>query len=183
MKLKLIVAVFLPIIILLSSCTTHIDEYQKQAPLLDIQEYFSGKLIAWGMVQDYSARVTRRFCVELEGTWQGNKGLLAEKFYFDDGEISYRNWQLTKLANGAYTGMAEDVVGLATGLQSGFAFQWQYSLLVDIADNTYQFELDDWMYKVDQYRVFNKTTMKKLGVEVAEITLFFDKERENKTCS
>jgi hypothetical protein len=38
------------------------------------------------------------------------------------------------------------------------------------------------MYQLDEYRVMNKTSMSKLGVEVASITLFFDKEPPVKNC-
>jgi hypothetical protein len=38
------------------------------------------------------------------------------------------------------------------------------------------------MYQIDEYRVFNRTKMKKFGVTVAEITLFFDKELPVKSC-
>lgn len=170
------------LILSLSSCTTQLQDYQKTSPELDIERYFSGKVIGWGMVQDYRNNVTRRFCVELDGQWQGGEGLLKEVFYFADGEITYRNWQLKKLPQGKYKGNAEDVVGDAFGQQVGFAFQWQYQLLVPIDDNVVQFTLDDWMYQMDEYRIFNRTNMKKLGVTLAEITLFFDKQLPVKTC-
>tara|TARA_R110000744_G_scaffold159442_1_gene275574 strand:+ start:571 stop:1122 length:552 start_codon:yes stop_codon:yes gene_type:complete len=166
----------------LSSCTSQLEDYQGTSPKLDIQQYFSGKAVAWGMVQDYTDNVTRRFCVELDGEWQGDEGLLKEVFYFADGEVSFRNWQLTKLKQGKYHGSAEDVVGKATGQQVGFAFQWQYNLLVPIDGEEIELSLDDWMYQIDEYRVFNRTKMKKFGVTVAEITLFFDKQLPLKTC-
>ena len=169
-------------ILLLSSCTTQLKDYQTTSPTLDIKQFFSGKLIAWGMVQDYTDNVTRRFCVEIDGQWQGDNGLLKEVFYFADGEVSYRNWQLKKLKQGRYQGSAEDVVGEAFGQQEGFAFQWQYDLLVPIDGETIQFSLDDWMYQVDEYRLFNRTKMAKFGVTLAEITLFFDKAMPVKTC-
>ncbi|MBA6415742.1 DUF3833 domain-containing protein [Colwellia sp. 6M3] len=170
------------LVLALSSCTAQLEDYQTTSPKLDIQEYFNGKSIAWGMVQDYSSKVTRRFCVELDGEWQGNEGILKEVFYFTDGEVSYRNWQLTKLEQGKYRGRAEDVVGEANGQQKGFAFQWQYNLMVPIDGDVIELSLDDWMYQIDEYRVFNRTNMKKLGVTVAEITLFFDKQLPIKNC-
>ena len=166
----------------LTSCTTKLEEYKTTSPTFDIKSYFTGELVAWGMVQDYTDNVTRRFCVELDGQWQGNEGLLKEVFYFADGEISYRNWQLTKLPQGKYKGNAEDVVGQAYGQQVGFAFQWQYNLLVPIDGDEIEFSLDDWMYQIDQYRVFNRTKMKKFGVTLAEITLFFDKNLPTNKC-
>lgn len=167
---------------LLSSCSTDLRDYQKTQPAFDIQQYFTGNVIAWGTVQDYTQKVTRRFCVEIIGTWQGNNGVLAETFYFNDGEVSYRNWQLVKQADGSYQGSAEDVVGMAIGKHQGFAFQFQYQLLLNINDTSYQVSMDDWMYQLDQYRLMNKTVMSKLAIPVAEITLFFDKEFPQKTC-
>jgi hypothetical protein len=175
-------SLLLLMILSLSSCTTQLEDYQETSPSFDIKTYFTGNLIAWGMVQDYTDNVTRRFCVELNGQWQGNEGELKEVFYFADGEVSYRNWQLTKLAQGKYQGSAEDVVGQAFGQQVGFAFQWQYKLLVPIDGDEIQFLLDDWMYQIDDYRVFNRTKMKKFGVMLAEITLFFDKQLPAKKC-
>ncbi|ASP48069.1 DUF3833 domain-containing protein [Cognaticolwellia beringensis] len=182
MKQNLKLAVIFCLAFTLSSCTTPLEDYQATSPQLDIQQYFSGKLIAWGMVQDYSSKVTRRFCVELDGQWQDDEGLLKEVFYFDDGEVTYRNWQLTKLKQGKYLGGAEDVVGNARGQQRGFAFQWQYDLLVPIDDDVIKLSLDDWMYQIDEYRVFNRTKMQKFGVTVAELTIFFDKQLPLRTC-
>jgi len=166
----------------LYSCSTDINQYSEVEQTFDIKDYFTGPVVAWGIVQDYSEKVSRHFCVEIEGSWQGNNGLLAETFYFDDGEISYRNWQLQKLDNGDYMGTAEDVVGTATGQHAGFAFHWQYKLKVPVEDDVYTLELDDWMYLIDENRVFNKTKMKKFGITVADITLFFDKSKPLQTC-
>ncbi len=168
---------------LISSCSTALDDYQAVENPFDIKSYFIGRVVAWGMLQDYANKVTRRFCVEIEGTWQGNNGVLAEKFYFNDGEISYRNWQLSKKMNGSYEGKAEDVIGIAVGNHQGFAFQFQYELSLAVEDETYQVSMDDWMYQLDEFRVMNKTSMSKLGVKVAEVTIFFDKQSQVKKCA
>jgi hypothetical protein len=168
--------------ILMTSCSTRLSDYQGSTPKFNIETYFNGPLTAWGMIQDHTDKVTRRFCVELVGSWQNNSGELKETFYFDDGEVSYRNWQLTRNPENQYTGSAEDVVGVAKGQQNGFAFAWEYVLSVNIEGDNYQFTLDDWMYQIDPYRVFNKTKMKKFGVTVADITLFFDKQLPLRKC-
>lgn len=167
---------------LLLGCSANIEDYQQTKKRFDIKNYFSGDVIAWGMLQDYSNKVNRRFCVEIKGTWQGSKGVLAEKFYFKDSEISYRNWQLTKHDDGTYTGTAEDVIGTAKGVHQSFAFQFSYTLTLKVADDTYQVNMDDWMYQLDQYRVINKTSISKFGVNVAEVTIFFDKQTPVQTC-
>lgn len=178
----MLAAFVIALLSLLLSCSTHINEYKGSSPQFDIKEYFSGNVIGWGMVQDYNQQVTRRFCVELIGTWQGNQGELAETFYFADGEVSYRTWQLTKPSGGQYTGVAEDVIGQASGQQNGFAFNLHYVLDVEIGDSSYQFTMDDWMYQLDSFRVFNRTQMSKFGIPLANITLFFDKQNPNASC-
>ncbi|WP_286267363.1 DUF3833 domain-containing protein [Thalassotalea atypica] len=169
---------------LLAGCTTDITEYKRQveSQSFDIKTYFSGDLIAYGIVQDYTQKVTRRFCVELNGTWDKSKGILAEKFFFQDGEISYRNWNLTKVSEKHYQGTAEDVEGVAKGRLSGFAFQFTYDLLLAVENDTYSVSMDDWMYQIDEYRVINHTTMSKLGITVAKISIFFDKETPHQQC-
>lgn len=168
--------------ILLSGCSSSITDYQPQSQPFDLKTYFTGDVVAWGIIQDHTDKVNRRFCVELNGSWQGNKGLLAEKFYFDDGEISYRDWRLTKQDDGSYLGEAADVVGTAIGKHQGFAFNLQYTLLLPVDDTTYEVSMDDWMYQLDEYRVMNKTAIVKFGVNVANVTLFFDKQLPVKTC-
>lgn len=179
------VGVVLVVAYLSVSCTTAINDYESEPGSFSLESYFDGPVVAWGMIQDYSKKVNRRFCVELDGQWQQSldengtsiiKGRLNEWFYFDDGEVSQRIWNLTKTSRNTYQGSANDVVGDASGRIAGFAFQWQYNLQVNIDGTEYSFFLDDWMYQLDEYRVFNRTSMRKFGFEVAEITLFFDKE-------
>ena len=178
--IKLIVSVVA--VCLLVSCSTGINDYQSTSPKFDLQAYFTGKITARGMLQDYSNKVTRRFCVDIHGSWQGNRGLLKEIFYFDDGEISHRNWHITKMKNGHYSGRADDVVGTAMGSEKGFAFHWNYVLSVPVNGSNYHISMDDWMYRLDEYRLFNKTTMKKFGISVGEVTLFFDKAQPLRNC-
>lgn len=186
-----VLIVFLLVTVSLTSCSTDIGHYQQskyqnsknnsKTPF-DIKTYFDGNFVAWGMVQDYRDKVTRRFCVELSAKWQGNEGTLAEVFYFDDGEVSYRTWQLQQTANGEYSGNAEDVIGTAQGKHAGFAFHWQYQLQVPIGGSSYVFTMDDWMYQLDHHRVINKTAMYKFGIKVADISLFFDKSSPILSC-
>lgn len=171
------------VVLTATSCTTAIEDYDNSPKPFDIKNYFNGPVIAWGVVQNFSDKVTRRFCVEINGSWQGNEGVLAEKFYFNDGEISYRNWRLIKQEDGSYQGTAEDVDGVAIGVHKGIAFQFRYNLLLTVDGDTYNVSMDDWMYQLDDYRVINKTAMSKLGVNVANITLFFDKSIATQQCN
>ena len=166
---------------LLSACSTSLDDYTGSTPEFDLKTYFTGNVTAWGIVQDYSNTLTRRFCVDIIGTWNGNQGQLHETFYYNDGEEQIRIWNLTVAEDGSVTGNAGDVIGEASGGQVGSAFNWRYTLRVPIDGTEYDFAIDDWMFQMDEQRVMNRSYMSKLGVNVADISIFFDKN-ENVSC-
>lgn len=163
------------VLALLASCSTSIDSYRDQTPTFALEQFFNGKLRAYGMVQDYNDKVTRRFSVDLIGRWNGNEGVLEEDFYYADGETQRRVWYLTKLNDGRYSGRADDVIGTALGSVEGFALNWHYTLQVPIDGDIMEFQLDDWMYLVSDNHLLNRATMKKFGLPVAEITLYIEK--------
>jgi len=172
-----------PIVLLLLlnllACSTSINDYQQQQPNMKLFEYFEGKTKAYGMVQDYRGKQIRRFEVNIIGTLLSEKELrLDEDFIYDDGEKQTRVWIISKTADGEYEGRADDVIGVARGKEMGNALQWQYVLRVKTKQGEIDLQLNDWMFRQDDKRVFNVAKMKKLGIELGEITLFFEKVSE-----
>jgi hypothetical protein len=163
--------------ICLTACSSpQISDYKEKTPDLVLEEFFNGNLSAYGMVLDRNGKLSRRFSVVLEAQWNGNKGTINEWFDFDDGEKSTRVWQLTKEDENTYSGTAGDVVGTAKGQTSGSALYWKYDLLIKIDGTEYQVTLDDWMYLIDDNRLFNKTNIIKYGLKVGEIIIYIEKE-------
>lgn len=169
--LTLIFIVFISV-----GCSSDLEDYQTTKPNFDLFEYFQGNSTAWGMVQDYTDRQTRRFEVKIIGTVDGDKLTLVEDFVFDDGEVSQRIWTIERLANGEYQGRAEDIIGVAKGREVGNALQWQYDFELKMEDSNIVVSFDDWLYRQDDKHVFNLTKIKKFGLEVGRITLFFQKQ-------
>ncbi len=83
------------------------DQYADTSPALDLKEFFNGELMAYGMLENRSGVMTRRFTATIDASWEGNQGTLVEEFLFDDGEIQYRTWTLTDLGNNNYQGVAK----------------------------------------------------------------------------
>lgn len=165
------------LVIFLSGCSSpKISDYQGTAPALDLQHFFNGKLVAHGMVLDRSGALTRRFSVDLNASWQGNKGIIDEQFVFDDGEKTRRVWRLTKSAHNSYQGQADDVLGIASGTAQGAVLHWQYDMMINVDGTDYQVSLDDWMYLIDDKRLFNKTDIMKFGLKVGELVLYIEKQ-------
>ena len=161
---------------LLAGCASPAPaDYASQTPVLDLREYFNGKLLAHGIVADRSGRVTQRFTVQLTGTWQGDQGTLDEQFSYADGRREQRVWRLTRGADGRYTGRADDVVGEALGQARGNALNWRYTLRVPVDGRSWEIEFDDWMFLVDPQVMLNRAVMSKFGIRVGEVLLSFQR--------
>jgi Protein of unknown function (DUF3833) len=149
--------------------------YQGQTPVLKLEDYFNGTLDAWGMFQDRSGKVIKRFTVVMRCSWQGDTGTLDEDFTYSDGTKEKRVWTIKKGANGSYTGKAADVVGEAVGSAVGNALNWQYTLALKVDDKIYDVQLNDWLYLIDNRVLLNKASMSKFGFHLGDITLSFTK--------
>jgi len=160
----------------LAGCASqNLSGYAAERPLLDLRTYFNGVLDAYGVFQDRSGQVVRRFTVVMNCSWDGDQGVLDEDFIYSDGEKQKRIWRLTHEGNGRYTGTAEDVVGTAEGQVSGNAFNWTYTLRLPVGDRLIDVQFDDWMYLVDDRAMLNKAVMSKFGIRLGEVTLAFFK--------
>jgi len=162
-------------LVLCSCVAPDVTHYQNLQPRLDLEAYFLGKTDAWGMFQKRSGEVVKRFHVEITGSKKGEQLILDERFVYDDGSKQQRVWTLTRAPDGVWHGTAGDVVGEALGRVSGNALHWEYGLLLPVDDNTWQMHFDDWMYLIDEHVMINRASMSKWGIEVGQVTLFFNK--------
>jgi hypothetical protein len=170
---------FFLLTILLTNCSGNkmkpID-FKDQEPRLIIEDYLSGNVKAWGLLQDRSGKVTRQFSAELNGKWDGKQLILDEKFNWTDGEVQERQWQIIKMDEHNYEGTAGDVVGKARGYSYGPAFKFEYVLLVPVKGKEIKITFDDWIFKQDDRVAINRATMTKFGFKVAELTVMFVKD-------
>lgn len=60
--------------------------------MLDLPTYFSGPVQAWGMFQDRSGEVIKRFHVDIQSRREGDKLILDERFLYSDGTRQRRVW-------------------------------------------------------------------------------------------
>ena len=165
------------LILLLNSCSGMKPvDFKDQKPRLIIEEYLSGNVKAWGILQNRSGKVTRQFSADLNGTWDGKQLILDEKFNWSDGEIQTRKWKIDKIDEHNYEGVAADVVGTAKGYSYGPAFKFEYVLLVPVKGKEIKIKFDDWIFKQDNNVAINRAVMKKFGFKVGELTVMFNKE-------
>ncbi len=160
----------------LAGCSaTNIDQYRAEKPALDLKTYMNGTLDAWGMFQGRSGEVKKRFHVVIDAKWQGDTGVLDERFNWSDGTTSRRVWTLTRQADGSFRGKADDVVGEAIGEVAGNALRWRYVLKLPVDGKVYHVDFDDWMFLMDDKVMLNRSYMSKWGFKLGEVTLTFVK--------
>jgi hypothetical protein len=155
--------------------SANIDMYRDESPSFNPFQYFKGNTKAWGIVQDRSGRVVRRFTVDIKGDSSEHKLTLDETFDYSDGTIDHRVWEIVKNPDGTIVGEADDILGLAHGSFLGNAMRWEYEMNLPVLGKVYKVKFDDWLWKLDHDSLINRSYIKKFGVTVAEVTLFFRK--------
>lgn len=176
--MKKILLIMVMAVSLFSCSNIKTENYKNNKPKLDIRKYLNGDVKAWGILENRSGEITRRFIVDIKGKWQGNNGVLDESFVFDDGKKSKRIWKIKFKDDHHFTAKADDVIGEAVGSQFGNAMQMDYvlDLVTDKETNTrYKVTLDDWMYLIDDNILVNKSKIKKFGITFGKLTIFFQK--------
>lgn len=170
------ISLILGICLILSGCgQMKIEQFKDSKPELVLEQYFSGKTQASGILFGRSGEVKRQFTVDMQGTWDGKELILEEFFNFDDGEKQHRRWVVKKLDANHYQGTAGDVIGIAEGKQFGSALNWSYVLRVPVGEKSYDITFDDWMFLQKDGTLLNRAVMRKFGFKVGELFLAFKK--------
>ena len=170
--MKKTIAVLLMVI--LSGCSQmQIDQISQSQPELKIEEYFDGKVYAWGIFEDRFGTIRRQFQVEIDGEWDGKTLTLDEQFLYDDGERDQRIWEITSSGSGNYEGQAEDVLGTAAGASQGNALNWKYDIDLKVGDGSWRVTFDDWMILQQGGVLINRAYVKKWGFTIGTVTLSF----------
>ncbi len=164
---------FLICLTVLNGCSSHdVAQYEGREPVLDVKQFFSGKLSAHGVVKNRSGAVIRHFNAEILATWdQHGTGTLDETFLFNDGEQQKRIWILRPSADGAYIASANDVVGESPLSTAGNGLFLNYVLQIPYKDGTTNVKVDDRMFLVNESTIINESVLKKFGFRVASVSL------------
>jgi Protein of unknown function (DUF3833) len=171
-----LLAACLTVFLQLGSCASVEPQvYAAEKPALDLRQYFNGVLDGQGIFQERSGKVVKRFVVVIKAQWKGEVGTLDEDFTYSDGTKQRRVWTITHLGAGKYSGTADDVVGSASGEQSGNALHWTYTMALPVDGKTYHVQFDDWMFLIDDRTMLNRAQMSKFGVRLGDVLLSFQK--------
>ena len=117
-KLTLLIILFI-----ISGCAKemNIDKFTDSKPEFILENYFDGKVEAWGLFHDRFGNLKRQFKVSITGIRKDDQIILDERFLYDDGEKDQRIWTIDILGQNKYHGRADDVIGIAKGESNGNA--------------------------------------------------------------
>ena len=151
------------------------SDFSGTTPQLRIEEYFAGHTRAWGIFEDRFGNLRRQFVVDIEGKWDGKTLVLDESFLYSDGERDRRVWTIRKIDAHRYEGQAADVIGVAVGEAYGNALNWRYDMDLKVGEGTLRVHFNDWMFLQEPGVLVNRARVSKFGIEIGEVTLFFQK--------
>jgi hypothetical protein len=144
-------------------------DYAGIGPVFDLRKHLSGPLRCEGVIYGPTGRVSSRFTADMMGTWDGNRGTLAEHFSYDSGTKQDREWRLSIGNDGRISAEADDLVGTGTGEASGAALRLQYTIKLPESAGGHALDVTDWLYLVDDKTIVNRSQFRKFGVKVAEL--------------
>jgi hypothetical protein len=140
-----------------------------RGPRFDLRTHLSGPILCEGVIYGPTGRVTSRFVADMEGTWDGNTGILKERFRYDSGRTQDRYWKLTVGNDGAIRAEAPDVVGAGEGRAEGPGVQLRYRIKLDEEAGGHVLDVTDWMYLMENGTIMNRSQFTKFGITVAEL--------------
>lgn len=144
-------------------------EYRGKGPDFDLRKHLSGPLSCEGVIFGPTGRVTSRFVADMQGTWDGSTGTLAEVFRYDSGTIQHRAWTLSLGSNGQITATAADVEGNGEGRVEGSGVLLRYRIRLTPEAGGHVLDVTDWMYLLDNGTIINRSQFRKFGIKVAEL--------------
>jgi hypothetical protein len=140
-----------------------------KGPAFDMRTHLSGPILCEGVIYGPTGRVASRFVADMEGTWDGNVGTLAEKFRYDSGLTQNRCWTLKLGNDGAIRAEAPDLAGIGSGRVEGPGVVLHYRIKLDPSAGGHELDVTDWMYLMENGTIMNRSQFRKWGIKVAEL--------------
>jgi len=165
------------LLLMLGGCATRPAVPDEVTEPFVLQEDLLGKTVGRG---NFSAidGTSRDFVAYIEGSWDGEVMTLVEDFDYADGVKERKTWKLTKLPNGDYSGVREDVVGTARGYQDGNAFRLEYTMSIPDEDGTpgRKVSFKDVLVKLPNGDIQNQANVGLYGLRVGQVSLVISRE-------
>ena len=147
----------------------------------ELTSFLNGRTRAWGVFEDRFGRLRRRFTVDMHGRWHGQVFILDERFVYDTGELETRTWQLTPLDNGRFRATSADCIGSAYGESNADSVRMSYRFRLKLKNREINVAFDDRIYRMGDTTAVNRATIRKWGIKLGELSLFFQRPEIDST--
>ena len=144
-------------------------DYAGTEPRFDLRRHLNGPLLCEGVIYGPTGRVSSRFVADFDARWDGNVGVMKERFRYDSGAVQDREWTLTLGNDGSVKATAPDVVGEGAGRAEGGAVQLNYRIRLTPEAGGHVLTVNDWMYLMENGTIMNRSQFTKFGIKVAEL--------------
>jgi hypothetical protein len=150
-----------------------IEDFNDTQPVFIPQEYFNGKMTAYGIVKDRSGKVIKTFKGDLVGSWnKDGVGTLNENFIYNDGKKLNRVWTIKPTLNPKeYIGTAGDIIGDSLMKVNGNTLMIDYTMNIPYNEGTINIDVKDWLHLQDNGVIINHSKMRKYGFVVGELII------------
>lgn len=128
---------------------------------IDIKNFFNGDLEGFAITKDQNDKITDVNTIKVEGSWEGNKGVIKKTYFYSTGKKDSRTWLVTVNNDGTFDAVGHDVASPGRGRQIGNVAQMIYSLLVPENGVKSEVRFEDKMYMVDKNSMIMITSFKK----------------------
>ncbi len=145
------------------------QDYAQAAPAFDVQQHLRGRMVCEGVIYGPLGRVSSTFSADFDMKWQGNVGVMSERFRYNDGSEQNREWTITVHEDGTFDAEAPDVIGKGAGVHSGNTIRMLYDIRLPEDAGGHVLSTLDWMYLTPDGTVINRSQFRKFGIRVAEL--------------
>ncbi|MDF1727794.1 MAG: DUF3833 family protein [Sulfitobacter sp.] len=145
------------------------EDYEDDYPILDIKENLRGEMICEGVIFGPMGRVTSTFRADFRITWEGDKGVMSERFHYNDGSLQDRAWHIELGRDGHFSCEADDVPGGGKGFVAGPTVRMVYKIRLPEESGGHILDTRDWMYLTPGGTIVNRSQFRKYGFKVAEL--------------
>jgi len=159
----------------LLSCgrATPVDGFRSTTPAMDPIRFFTGHVRSWGVLENRSGEPTAVVTTDCLGESDGDTLRMVQHLTVGQDAPTTRTWQMWRAGPNRYEATANDMVGTATGEASGRAFHWIWRLALSPGNDLKNVSMDQWWYLLDDGSMLNRTTVRKLGVILIEVSEHF----------
>ena len=148
-----------------------VAHFAATAPVFDAVTFWTGHHRSWGVLENRGGAPTETVVTDCVGTPEGDDGLhMVQTLTEGDGSVQHRDWHLRRTAPGRFVATANDMVGEAHGEAAGRVFHWSWVLALEPGNPIKNVTMDQWMYLEAGGAMLNHTTIRKLGVTVAQVS-------------